>query len=116
MNNKTDQDLNLNKNNRLLKKNKCKYCGKLFVKKHNREVYCSKDCRRNALREQKARYQAKRRLKIKRKELILPEHQISGMGSYGTSCTGHMRSSFEEEYRAVQREMQRIGLKKRRKY
>ena len=102
--------------NKAYYKHKCKYCGKPFNKKHNREMYCSKECRKYALREQKARYQAKRRLRIKRKELILSEHQISGMGSYGTSCTGHMRSSFEEEYRAVQREMQRIGLKKRRKY
>lgn len=93
-------------------KNKCKYCGKPFNKKHNREVYCSKECRLYALREQKARYQAKRRLLIKRKVLILPEHKISGMGSYGTSATGHRRSNFEEEYRAIQKEMRRIGLKK----
>ena len=113
--NKTDKKVK-NQNHCLTKKKKCKYCGKLFVKKHNREVYCSKECRNYALKEQKARYQAKRRLKIKRKELVLNEYQISGMGSYGTSCTGHMKSNFEEEYRSVQREMQRLGLKRKRKH
>ena len=105
-----DQIHSINKNK------KCKYCGKLFVKKHNREVYCSEQCRDYAVKEQKARYQAKRRLKIKRKELVLDEYQTSGMGSYGTSCTGHMKDNFEDEYKAVRREMQRLGLRRKRRY
>lgn len=97
--------------NEVYYKHKCKYCGKPFNKKHNREMYCSKECRKYALREQKARYQAKRRLKIKRKELVL-RHNYKNLGSYGTCSAFHRRSKFEDEYRAVKREMERIGLRK----
>ena len=91
---------------------KCKYCGKPFTKKHNREMYCSKECRLNALREQKARYQAKRRLRIKKGLLVLPEYKKYGLGSYGTSANGHRKSKFTQEYLAIQREMKRLGLRK----
>ena len=33
-------------------KAKCKYCGKPYKKQHNRQVYCSQECRKNAKREQ----------------------------------------------------------------
>jgi hypothetical protein len=32
--------------------NICKWCGKEFIKKHNREMYCSHDCRHYAKLEQ----------------------------------------------------------------
>lgn len=89
---------------------KCKYCGKPFHKKHNKSQYCSKECAKNSIRESKAKYQHRRRLKIKRKILILPEYKISGMGSYGTSCNGHRKKNFKEEYQAIQREKKRLGL------
>ena len=88
----------------------CKWCGKKFVKPHNRSEYCSEDCALNKRRENKARYQAKRRLLAKRKLLILPEHQKYGLGSYGTSATGHMKSTFDEESRSIKKEMRRIGF------
>lgn len=91
---------------------KCKYCGKPFTKSHNRQMYCSDSCRRNALREQKARYQAKRRLKIKQKVLIVDEYKKYGLGSYGTSANGHRKNNFSHEYMAIQKEMKRIGLKR----
>lgn len=91
---------------------KCKYCGKPFTKRHNREMYCSDSCRRNALREQKARYQAKRRLRIKQKVLIVDEYKKYGLGSYGTSANGHRKNKFSQEYIAIQKEMKRIGLKR----
>lgn len=89
----------------------CKYCGKKFRKNHNREMYCSERCRQNARREQKAKYQAKRRLLIKRNILIIDEYKKYGLGSYGTSKDGHRKSNFSQEYRAIQKEMKRIGLK-----
>lgn len=91
---------------------KCKYCGKPFTKTHNRQMYCSDSCRRNALREQKARYQAKRRLRIKQKVLIVDEYKKYGLGSYGTSANGHRKNKFSQEYIAIQKEMKRIGLKR----
>ena len=30
---------------------KCAYCGKTFTKTHNRQTYCSKECRENGTRE-----------------------------------------------------------------
>lgn len=91
---------------------KCKYCGKPFTKRHNREMYCSDDCRKNALREQKARYQAKRRMRIKQKVLIVDEYKKYGLGSYGTSANGHRKNKFSQEYMSIQKEMRRIGLKR----
>ena len=44
----------------------CKWCHKPFTKTHHRKVYCSTRCKLNALHEQKAKYQAKRRLLEKR--------------------------------------------------
>lgn len=91
---------------------RCKYCGKPFTKNHNREMYCSDDCRLNARREQKAKYQAKRRLLIKQKVLIVDEYKKYGLGSYGTSANGHRKNKFSQEYMAIQKEMKRIGLKR----
>lgn len=48
----------------------CNYCGKKYTKTHNREMYCSNKCRYNALREQKAAYQRKRRKLIREGVLI----------------------------------------------
>ena len=33
-------------------KRKCAYCGKEFTKHHNRQIYCSDECRKQAKREQ----------------------------------------------------------------
>lgn len=93
---------------------RCKWCGKPFHKKTNKSQYCSKECAKNKTRENKARYQAKRRLQAKRKILILPEYQKYGLGSYGTSSTKHPKDSFKEEYRAIQKEKRRLGLKRRK--
>lgn len=92
----------------------CKYCGKPFHKTHNKSQYCCKDCARNNVRELKARYQQRRRLSVKRKELILPEHKISGMGSYGTSCNGHRKKDFNDEYESIQKEFRRLKLRRNR--
>ena len=35
-----------------LKLKRCKYCGKLFRKQHNREMYCSAECRKMAHQDQ----------------------------------------------------------------
>ena len=34
-------------------KRKCAYCGREFEKHHNRQIYCSPECRNNAHREHK---------------------------------------------------------------
>ena len=107
-----DDTVQLTLENKIHHETKCKYCGKPFTKTHNRQVYCSDSCRLNARREQKARYQAKRRLRIKQKILVVDEYKKYGLGSYGTSENGHRKNKFSQEYIAIQKEMKRIGLKR----
>lgn len=75
--------------------------------------YCSDECRCNALREQKAKYQAKRRLLAKKGILVLPEYKKYGLGSYGTSSTSHRKSDFTKEYESIQKEFEHLKLKKK---
>lgn len=88
----------------------CKYCGKPFNKVHNREMYCSDTCCLNALREQKAKYQRKRRLNIKSGLIIVDEIKRYGVGSYGTSLSEHPKSNFHDELVAIQKEKRRLKL------
>ena len=76
--------------------------------------YCSDECRFNALREQKAKYQAKRRLLAKKGVLVLPEYKKYGLGSYGTSSMSHRKSDFTQEYESIQKELEHLRLKKRK--
>jgi len=90
----------------------CKYCGKPFIKhksKH-RLLYCSDVCRFNARREQKAAYQAKRRLLIKHKELVVDEKQKYDLGSYGTSSRTTPLESFKEEHKSIIKEKKRLKI------
>lgn len=56
----------------------CKYCGKPFTKKHNKQLYCSEECSHKATQDNKARYQRKRRKSIRDGELISNETQKLG--------------------------------------
>lgn len=86
---------------------KCKYCGKLFVKTHNRKEYCGENCYNFSRKEQKAKYQQKRRLLIKRGELISDENKELGT----TFLSPHAKSDFKIEHKMIQRELKRIGVK-----
>lgn len=57
---------------------KCKYCGRVFIKFENKTGYCREACRTWAVREQKARYQQKRRKLINDGELISNELREPG--------------------------------------
>ena len=92
----------------------CKWCRKPFTKTHHSMKYCSGKCKLNALREQKAKYQAKRRLLAKKGTLVLPEYRKYGLGSYGTSHTAHRKSDFTKEYERIQKEFEHLRLKKRK--
>lgn len=83
---------------RVLKK--CKWCGKLFEKQHNREEYCCDDCRRYARMEQKAEW-----IRNYRKEYS----QVECIGSGGLGK--HRRKVFLEEHIAVCNEMKRLDFK-----
>lgn len=86
---------------------KCKYCGRIFIKFENKTGYCREACRTWAVREQKAKYQQKRRKLINDGELISNELREPGT----TFLSQHALSDFGLEERTVKRELKRIGVK-----
>jgi len=90
---------------------KCKYCGKGFNKTANKQLYCSDECRHNARLEQKAEYQRKRRMLVKRGVLIVTDKE-KGCTTYNSNyLSEHPHADFKREKRAIEREMKRLGLK-----
>ena len=106
-----DDTVQLTFENEIHHETKCKYA-ESRSQRPTQAVYCFDSCRLNASRIQKARYQAKRRLRIKQKILVVDEYKKYGLGSYGTSANGHRKNKFSQEYIAIQKEMKRIGLKR----
>lgn len=89
----------------------CKYCGKPFNKTHNRQVYCSSYCCKQAVREQKARYQRKRR-KLVRDGILIVTDREKGCNTYNSNfLSEHRHKNFDRERRAVEREMKRLRLR-----
>ena len=85
------------------KKHKCGWCGNPFHKTHNRQMYCSKECATNAKKEQDRHHWLKWFYKNKDH---LYETQL------GTRSLGpHREEDFEEEYKIIQKELKRLGLK-----
>lgn len=83
---------------------KCKWCGKLFFKYHNRQEYCSNTCSTYAHMEQKAEYNHKYR-----KQYSLDEKTRNGLGS--GFLGGHRHDDVEKELSAIQKEMKRLKIK-----
>lgn len=83
-------------------KTKCAYCGKPFTKKHNREKYCSDECRYHAHREKhnirNRRYYYKHKNRINQTKI-------------GTRTIGPKPNPDpDREAEIVQKEINRIGL------
>lgn len=89
-------------------KNKCKYCGKGFNKTENKQLYCSDSCRIKARKEQKARYQRKRRKLIRDGVLVVKDTEKPPLGSGFLSK--HPYKDFIREHNALLREKNRLGL------
>lgn len=87
----------------------CKWCGKPFFKDANKTCYCSDECRKNAVREQKAEYQRKRRRLIKSGALVSMESVDLGTGYLGK----YRKEDFDDEHEAVLKEMRRLKIKRR---
>ena len=84
----------------------CKYCGRPFLKKHNKEMYCSEECRIKAHQDQDAEYQRKRRKLINKGEIISNERKY-----VGTQFLSHRRNEdFDKEHQAIRKEMRRLKL------
>ena len=83
-------------------KAKCAYCGKTFTKQHNRQVYCSDQCRTEGTREKNRnramKHYYRHRDKINKTKL-------------GTRTIGpHKHPEDEREQTIVKNEIDRIGL------
>lgn len=84
-------------------KTKCAYCGKTFTKTHNRQIYCSEECRYHAHREKhnirNRRYYYKHKKRINQTKI-------------GTRTIGPKPNpDIKRETEIVQNEIERIGLK-----
>ena len=81
----------------------CKWCGTIFTRKHNRQVYCSKTCADNAKAVQDRHHWL--RWFYKNRERLY-ETQL------GTRSLGpHPNEDPEKEYQIIQNELRRLGLK-----
>ena len=81
---------------------KCAYCGKPYTKHHNRQTYCSTECRDNARREKRRQYNTRYYYKNRRRL-----HQTL----IGTRCIGPKPNpNTEREAEIIQNEVERIGL------
>ena len=85
---------------------KCKWCGKPFTKTHNRQMYCSNYCRKNARREQQAEYSRTYRKKYKG---MLPDSTLYGLGS--GRFVGHNFYNLRKEYKKIQNEYVFLNIK-----
>lgn len=85
---------------------KCKYCGRIFIKFENRTCYCREACRTWALKEQKAKYQQKRRKDIRDGVLISNENNKLGT----TFLSEHRNVDFNIELNNIRKEAGRIGV------
>ena len=86
---------------------KCNYCGKLYIKKHNANKYCSNHCRHESSLESKRRYINKRNT---RKSYNTRIKNITELGSLGTSSTCHRKPDFDDEYRSIRSEMRMLRI------
>lgn len=85
----------------------CKYCGEPFQQTHGNQKYCNDTCRKYAILEQKAKYQRKRRKLINEHVLITNENEKLGTGF----LSPHKQPNDLEEYKAIKKEMKRLGIK-----
>ena len=84
-------------------KTKCPICGKTFTKTHNRQIYCTPDCSKEAKRRQDTKHRL--RWVHKNKERLYTTQ-------LGTRTIGpHKHHDDEREQEIVHKEIERIGLR-----
>lgn len=85
----------------IIKLKNCMWCGEEFIKKHNRQMYCSPEHSKEALLEQKRIYRSKYYYRKKDSRITL------GTGNLSVN----IKDNPEDERKIIQREMSRIGIK-----
>ena len=84
---------------------KCKWCGKTYTKKHNRQTYCSDKCRKEAKKEQNRNNFHRWYHRNKNRPGI---HQKNQLGTRPIGAHRHQDPNKEAE--VINNEIQRIGL------
>lgn len=91
---------------KIMKLNLCKWCGEEFIKKHNRQVYCSSQCSKYARQEKNRGYFRKYYHKYKE---TMSEEQRCGLGTGYLSM--HRNNNFNQEFLAIKKEMEKLKIK-----
>ena len=86
----------------------CSYCGKPFIKVHNRSTLCSYKCKVKSTQDAKAQYQRKRRKDIREGNLIVRDKQQIGTST--VLLSKGIKDDFEEEHLVILREKRRVGI------
>ena len=86
---------------------KCIWCGQKFIKNHHSEKYCCDECRTDARRQQ-LRNRSHRWYHRHKHELTEKQRWGLGSGTLGE----HMHDDFEKEQNVIQKELQRLRIKK----
>jgi hypothetical protein len=84
---------------------RCKWCGKPFKKRHNRQMYCSDEHRKYARQDQKKSFEWKRR----RSPYIIKDDIYWGLGS--GSLGTRRENDFNKEIMKIQNEKYNLGIK-----
>lgn len=88
---------------------KCKWCGKEFDKKHNRQMYCNEYCSKESRKEKVKKARLKYYNKYNKKEKIQTYSQYKQELGTG-SLSMHRNSNYEIEQVLVKREKQRLKI------
>ena len=91
---------------KIIKLKKCNWCGSEFIKKHNRQMYCSDYCQKHSRAEKNRSYFRKYYHKNKK---IMADKQKCGLGSGYLSM--HRNKDFNQEFIAIRKEMKRLKIK-----
>lgn len=87
-------------------KAKCKWCGELFIKEQNRQMYCKVDCRQYARQEQNRAHRLNYYYKYKE---TMGEEKKYGLGTGFLST--NRNKNFENELTMIQNEIKRLKIR-----
>ena len=87
----------------------CKWCGEFFIKEYAPEKYCCDECRKLS-RGMQSRNKSHRWYHRHKHELSEKQRWGLGSGTLGQ----HMHNDFEKEFNVVEKELNRLGLRKYR--
>lgn len=95
---------------KVIKLTNCKWCGSEFIKKHNRQVYCSGYCSKEArLENNRERFQKHYKTHIKNGEIQTYQKYKKDLGTGSLSM--HPNPNINIELQLIKKEMERLKIK-----